>query len=240
MRKNKICVVGWHYFSNLYESLRKSSFGVHIISHRYNKMLDDYSLSYSVTENVGLECGAYSYYIDNIWDRKSNIFFMHDDIEILSFNDFMASNSKKIVEKKIEHAFIVPGSIIRGGLQITYMSKNFIKIIKKEYGSIWYDKENLGFTTMRCQPDNWEVRRYNEGAFRFRKMAIDIGKKYNILTCLSIVDNRLTLYNRGENIIKHKFSEKEKKIRSKKINRQKKKRKEQEKLFFKKYKKNNM
>jgi len=227
MKFIKICIVGWYFFEKFYYQLSQSNFDVHIVAHRYNKILDKLNLSYTVIKNEGLEYGAYSHYVDNIWDGKADVFFMHDDIDILNINKFILTNYKKIRKSKAHQGYIVPSKIIIGGGRCMYMSHKFIKCIKKDYGGIWYDKENIGYISRKMQPKDWDARRYNEGSKRFKVMVKNIFKKYKKLISITLRSQGLTLYRRGSTVIKCHFSAKEKKELRKKINNQKNKRKKE-------------
>lgn len=81
----KICVCGWYYYDEFYKSLGeiRDKYDVTIIAHNDNKdKLDTYGIPYIIKENVGLEFGAYDYYLKNVWDRESSVLFIHDDAAI--------------------------------------------------------------------------------------------------------------------------------------------------------------
>lgn len=76
-----ICVVGWYYRPEFYEALlAHREFRVEVVAHRtppdYLTFEDVHWLYH---ENVGLEWGAYDYYLRGMWDQKSPVLFMHDD-----------------------------------------------------------------------------------------------------------------------------------------------------------------
>ena len=146
MISNKICVVGWYFFPELYKFLYKyHKDDVYIIAHRYNKILDDLKLNYTITENIGLEFGAYDYYIKNIWDKKSNVLFMHDDTKIVN---------KKIMNKvfkkcnTIDYSYILSDDRKKSqgkSYRCFYLSRKVIKLFIKEFNGIWYDRYNRGY-----------------------------------------------------------------------------------------------
>ena len=55
--------------------------------------------------NGGLEWGNYDYYIKNLWDKKSNILFMHDDIIIYNASVFDIIK-EKLSRWEYDQAFI--------------------------------------------------------------------------------------------------------------------------------------
>ncbi len=59
-----------------------------IVAHRSPPNGDKYFPSVE-TPNVGLEFGAYDFFLKNHWDKESSVLFMHDDVEA-SFEAFAA------------------------------------------------------------------------------------------------------------------------------------------------------
>jgi len=222
--KCKICVAGWHYFKGICKNFSKSDLDIYIIAHRHNKVLDELNLNYSIVNNNGLEFGCYNYYINNIWDGKSDVFFMHDDIHVVDFDNFIMSNYKKFKNRKADHGvMLLPRKIVSGG-RFFYMSCNCINIIQKKYKGIWYDEENIGYVNRKSQPEGWHPRRYNAGAKKFGEMIKEIGEKYGSRVFAVNKDIRLKLYRRGkEEEVKVKLNSKEKK-RAKKMGKMQKKR----------------
>ncbi len=233
MNKIKICIVGWYYFKDIYTQLFKSKLSIHVVAHRYNKILDELKLDFTLIDNIGLEYGAYDWYIKNIWDEKSDVFFMHDDIKIIDFDDFISSNYDKMKKNKIGHGVI--GRKKNTGERFFYMSSKLIKILKTEYNGIWYDQENLGYNKMRVQPKHWKPRRYNDGGPKFSKRLKEIESKYDIKVFFRNKDKRLIMYNKEKIEIPLSLNKKKKKEKRKEINLRKKKKKLQEKEWHDKY-----
>ena len=221
MGKNKICVAGWHFFEKFYKMIEKSDSDIYVVAHRYKEVLERRKIKYSITKNVGLEFGAYDWYIKNKWDGESNVLFMHDDIEILDFDEFILSNYDKFKSRQIEHGYIVSGRHCGVSGRFFYMSREFLRVVKEEHDGMWYDKENFGYTSEKSQPEGWRVRRYNDGGPAYLKMIEAIGEEYDFKTAYTIVDPRLQLYDMGITKIKSNFSAAEKILRRKAINRQK-------------------
>lgn len=88
-----ICVVGWYLYEPLYLQLKMVSKGYSamVVSHRTDK--EYYGLPHVEIPNIGLEFGAYDYYLKNLWDASSDVLFMHDDIDLAdtSFFDTVAA-----------------------------------------------------------------------------------------------------------------------------------------------------
>jgi len=173
MITNKICVVGWHFFPGFYKYLSKNyQKETFVVVHQYNKILDDLKLNYKVIKNVGLEFGAYDYYIKNIWDKKSNVLFIHDDTKIekgdpiknifkysekYDYNYVLSSNCRK-TQTKSNRCFI--------------LSKKVINLFLKEFNGMWYDKYNIGYTV---REEKIYDNRYTK---EYRELSRGIGKRF--------------------------------------------------------------
>lgn len=146
MEQNKICIVGWHFFPTICKYFDENfPSDYHIVSHRYNPILDELNLNYSIIKNIGLEFHCYDCYIKNIWDGKSNVLFMHDDVKI-----FDKKVINKIFKKCNKYAYVYILSKSRDKIQgksyrCFYLSRKMIKLLLKEFNGIWYDKNNKGY-----------------------------------------------------------------------------------------------
>jgi hypothetical protein len=190
MRNNcKICVVGWYFFKQFYSQLKEIKDNVFVVAHRQNKILDKYKMNYFVTDNIGLEFGAYNWYIKNKWDKKSNVLFMHDDMGIKNVDIFL-----KIFKKcsGIDQSYITGGKGLGYNGRCIYMSKAMIKIFLKDKGGIWYDKENDGFI------DDID-HRFNIGIETYHRNVVSFSKKYKKLKIGWFIKNDgIFLYRRGK------------------------------------------
>ena len=87
-----ICVVGWHLSEPFYLQLKKihAKYPAMIVSHLTDKGY--YGLPHVDIPNIGLEFGAYDYYVKNLRDGESDVLFIHDDTAIsdLCFFDQIA------------------------------------------------------------------------------------------------------------------------------------------------------
>lgn len=146
MVKNKICVTGWYYPKWLYKQLKKSSFDIHIVAHRHNRILDKLNFNYSVIKNIGIESHMYDWYIKNIWDKKSNVLFIHDDIEANNINDVFKFIFKKATGT--DYSCIFGSKDLKNkknGARCLYFSPKLINLFLQKYNGIWYDKYNKGY-----------------------------------------------------------------------------------------------
>mgnify|MGYP003982103799 CR=1 FL=1 len=76
MKNNDICIVGWYFWDKFYKKISSSKSSLHVVAHRYRETIENYNISYSVKKNIGLEYGAYDWYIKNKWNGKNNILFI--------------------------------------------------------------------------------------------------------------------------------------------------------------------
>lgn len=106
----KICVNGWYFERNLFSNTFKKiseDYEITVVTYHQRangsivkeydelpipEVIDSYVKESGVTHYkipvAGLEWGGYDFYLKNIWDRQSNILFMHDDIVIYNSNVF--------------------------------------------------------------------------------------------------------------------------------------------------------
>jgi len=124
MNKMKIAVAGWYFDPNLFEIFKqlRDKFEITVVSYFRRvegneprngedipipTLIQGHVVGSGVklvkNPNGGLEFGNYDWYIKNIWDRKSPVLFMHDDVVIYNINVF------EEIEKKLsdcDQAFI--------------------------------------------------------------------------------------------------------------------------------------
>jgi hypothetical protein len=224
----KICIAGWHFTAENLKTFNKINqrFEVFVVNHNVDKeyLLMESDLSYTTIPNIGLEFGCYDYYLKNVWDKKSNILFMHDDINIMDLNVF--DDIDKIL---VDQAYIFNNDIEEknnGGKhgRMIYMSKkilNFLLTCEREceesnthidnhninnvligtgkYTGFWFDPNNIGHTTGKPPIG---IRHYNQSIYIFHK---DMGKirdrkfnndKMDVVNRLYF--NSINLYKRGK------------------------------------------
>ena len=199
---NKICIVGWHFSPKIYKYFKDNFLSSsYIVAHRYNKVLDELKLNYSVIKNIGLEFGAYDYYIKNIWDKKSDVLFMHDDVSIknkFKFKDML------LLCNNLDHASFRNNSISSGGGRCLFLSKKLINLFLKKFGGIWFDKNDRGYTFGKIY--FYDDIYYKLGDKKIWKDKVGINfkmtlsyliKKYK-LKSKDILYNKIDLYIRGD------------------------------------------
>jgi len=207
-----ICVVGWYFYEDLYKVLKEvdKKHKVTIISHKpvkYNvelissededvKFLKSTGLKYKIILNVGLEFGAYDYYLKNCWNKKSNVLFMHDDVDIKDINVFdkIEEETNKL---NIDQAYLfknIAEEVNNGGKhgRCIFMSAKLLNFMLNykfkteesedhvdnhhnkgtilkgtgEYTGFWFDPNNLGHTSGKPPVG---VRHYNEMIYTFHR-----------------------------------------------------------------------
>jgi len=220
--KNKICIVGWHYFKKLYKSLLPTRDCVHVISHRHNDILDRGKFNYSKTDNIGLDFGAYDWYIKNVWDKESDVIFMHDDILINTHFD-LSNIFKKCQDGKIDQGYILGDKRIKKIFgphsRMFFLSRRTIQYFLNDYSGFWYkneiDNSNGDFPSYLMNYLNFE---WNEKIYSslllFNDRLIRLSIKYDLITRHIVCENGIRLYRRGKTEIKAKSISIKKKKRS--------------------------
>jgi len=207
-KKNKICVVGWYFLNNFYRKMEKNLFDTHIIAHRHHEILNSKKFKYDLIKNIGLEFGAYNYYIRNVWDKKSNVLFMHDDVVIKTtkgLNDIFEGC------KKIDYVSVRNNLKFSGGGRCFYLSNKMISLLLKDFGGIWFDVYDRGYIwgkkyfydDIYYEIENDLPKYVDKIGINFKMTIAHLVKKYNLKT-KNILCNKIELYERGEN--KKKYS----------------------------------
>src|SRR5262245_20771849 len=140
MRRN-VCVVGWSFRREFYASLPCHVANATVIAHR----VPPFTAAPVVVSrpNVGLEWGAYAYFLARIWQGGDTL-FLHDDTEATSeaLADLFAARESS----GYDMAFIFQSpesarlnSYHHGRAWIA--SEDFLGTLAIR-GGIWYDQEN--------------------------------------------------------------------------------------------------
>jgi hypothetical protein len=93
MQSTVICVTGWHFPYDFYQSLSElESLDVFVVSHRKPRQLPGFvSNLFSKDQilfrpNIGYDWGCYQQFVQsNLWRSYQTIIFMHDDLEVHNF-----------------------------------------------------------------------------------------------------------------------------------------------------------
>jgi len=173
-----ICVCGWHYFDSVYDTLRSAhkKYPVFVVAHRDDELLHSSGLPFYMRENVGLEWGAYDWYIKNQWDGKSDVLFMHDDVRIRPVikeyevvDPVCVFNTVARLGDTYDQAYIFKSKheynknfFIHG--RALFCNAKTIRILLDRNDGFWYDADNTGHTG-GSTPDG--CKHYNEADYRF-------------------------------------------------------------------------
>lgn len=170
----QICVCGWHYYPGFYETLSKikERYKIIIIAHRAGNTS---GLPCVMIENIGLEWGAYSFFLKHYWDERSGVLFMHDDTDIrLEFFAELSSISHDLAFV-FENEQDFQKSYSHG--RAFFTSARFLTVLRSQ-GGIWYDSGNKGFI---ARGKSWSEKPpdgcldHNAGIRRFTFQAKEIG-----------------------------------------------------------------
>jgi hypothetical protein len=148
-----------------------------VIAHRPG---DTYGIPSIVRENVGLEFGAYDYFLQQYWDQSSNVLFLHDDIEV-PIQFFQAAQTIPFDQAYI---FRNPQAYQHnlGHGRAMYAAAAFLVQVQLR-GGIWYDAGNTGFV---AQGPSWSEQSpagcqdHNAGIRAFMTLSRSIGEETNL------------------------------------------------------------
>lgn len=96
-----ICIAGWYFRKKFFSDILASGIPAFVVKHREGDTLGIPSALY---ENRGLEFGAYREYVQNHWDRTSDVLFIHDDTEIL--DSIVLDQVQTFRAMGVEHCYI--------------------------------------------------------------------------------------------------------------------------------------
>jgi len=144
--KFSVCISGWHFEDGFLRMMTKCKYPVHVVSHRPVPEFFYCGLPHTEVADEGLDFGAYSWFVSNLWDGKSDVLFCHDDsrlekVEVVDEiaklkNDvlFIFENDKEALMNVGKRGVPAHGRCIRvsAGVLARFVSD----------GGIWYDKEN--------------------------------------------------------------------------------------------------
>lgn len=158
----KICICGWYY--------RPLFLAIMGLVHKYHKCFivahrngHNWGLPSKTIENIGLEFGAYDYYLKNEWDHESDVMFMHDDTKIVDHKVF-----DEIAKIPHDQAFIfrdcaeeLANGRVHG--RAFFCSKRFLDYLLSK-GGFWFDENNTGHIGGKV-PEG--MMHYNTAVHRF-------------------------------------------------------------------------
>jgi len=163
-----ICICGWYFYKEFIAGLVKANakYPVHIVC---NQEGDCQGLPSSSRKNVGLDWGAYQYYLLYIWDRHSPVLFMQDDTQIHSQVGF-----DKVAAFTESQAFIFSTGVEASYNSYAHGRAFYMKPVALHlllaHGGFWYDKHNTGFIAKggyRTETPPKGCQHHNAGIHRF-------------------------------------------------------------------------
>lgn len=200
----KICVCGWYLgeYDDLYMMLHKlhhkEEIGVHVVANKPGSYLEIVDLPYSIRENIGLEFGAYDYYLKNIWDEESDVLFMHDDIKVHTFmRDFEVLPPERLFDHfktmTVDQFYVFNSraeDVDNDGRhgRMFMMSARLLRWFKNN-GGFGFDYDNTGDTT---------TGHYNYGIEAYDKKLDSLYGLFNV-KCKTYI-RALQLMRRGEEV----------------------------------------
>lgn len=199
MKQISICVIGWHFHRNLFDQLLiiHKKYPVLVVCHTEG---DTLGLPKKRIENIGLEFGAYNYYVKNIWKEDSNVLFLHDDTRINA-----TCLMKQIENIKSDHAFIFGSQGERdynsgGHGRAMYCSRKFLLHAKSNDG-FWFDSGNKGFVanghyTATKPPEG--CKHHNKAMHVFMQYLGKVKKETDMLVGIPLITHSIINGRRGK------------------------------------------
>lgn len=192
----KICVAGWYFRPDFLTAVKASGFDAFVIKHREG---NTQGLESALYPNVGLEFGAYRQYLENHWDRKSDVLFIHDDAEVsdqIAFQDIDSLSSRGV-----EQAYIFPDEIhefVNGGAhgRAIWIRGDALAGLATDFPA---DMENVGV--------NVGIAAQN-GIFKFHRRILEFGKNTGVIAIVpqfrfghrGRIHDRMFVYRKTTNV----------------------------------------
>lgn len=102
-----ICVCGWYFSAPVYEMLAHLPFLVYVVGNGgVPAEIDEKypTLNFCTRPNVGLEFGAYQYFLSRVWLGDEVVLFMHDDIAVSDASVF--NRIRDLDNENLDQAFL--------------------------------------------------------------------------------------------------------------------------------------
>lgn len=167
-----ICICGWYYNNDFIDMMSASLPLMHniiVIGHRDG---DSGNLQKIIIPNIGLEFGAYDFYLKNVWSGGDTL-FLHDDTEF----DFPAWNKVNLLPQLFDQVFIHENGIaeLANGFahgRAFFCSERFLKRLGKD-GGFWYSREPVEIENEISK----EEKPHNKGIKAFLEYCLKIKAK---------------------------------------------------------------
>jgi hypothetical protein len=144
----EICVCGWYYFPEFMHDLEilHGRYPVTVVAHRQPPCPMELPIVFR--KNIGLEWGAFSYYVEQVWDKSADVLFMQDDMRISGPAVPVINRVHRVcADEDVVFIFSSGAENARnsgGHGRCVYMSSRFLTAVSK-IGGLWYDKGNNGW-----------------------------------------------------------------------------------------------
>lgn len=193
----QICVCGWYFRPDFYKLLREinEKYPVTVVANQLPR--DDVDKGFFMIpegrgrgiilpdrkdalwlnrKNIGLEWGAYDYFLKNLWDGESSVLFMHDDVRVWPvIQDYQVIEPIKVFDviSKFLYGQVYLFRTLQQAIDNYYIhgraffcSAQFLKRLLKDNNGFWFDENNTGHIS---GPTPKHCKHYNEADYRFAK-----------------------------------------------------------------------
>lgn len=189
----KICVCGWYFREDFYRVLKRVNerYPVAVVSNTgfltASESVLARSLDFYTRENIGLEWGAYDYYLKEVWDGVSPVLFLHDDIRLRPvMKDYELRPPVEIFDaiSKFEHDQVYIFKSLPEAKEnfwihgrAFYCSARFLRYLRRYNDGFWFDEDNDGHTQ---GPTPAHCKHFNEADYQFKYFTRGIPEKSNM------------------------------------------------------------
>jgi hypothetical protein len=168
-----ICAVGWYFHPPLLVTLSASKYPWFMVCHKAPPVALE---NFTVIPNVGLEFGAYQFYLENQW-QGGPVLFMHDD------NEVTEAALDSISAMTVDQAFLFSSQAEaeangKAHGRAIFCSEKFLEQLKAD-GGFWYDERPCDGkpipATTAGEPDY-----HNSGIQVFRAYLESLPKEFSV------------------------------------------------------------
>jgi len=166
----EICICGWYYHQPFFQEIEKVTdrFTVTVIAHRDGPAMDIRTVN---RPNIGLDWGAYDFYLKNCWLGSSSVLFLQDDTEIDDIEELDRISSLDPDQIFIFRDENEAARNSYGHGRAFYCSQAFLFEVLVD-GGFYYDAGNTGFVNpghFLDTPPTEGCQHHNAGIHAFMK-----------------------------------------------------------------------
>lgn len=171
-----VCVAGWYFLNDLYETLTKMKDKVAVVAHKDSHHMKNFD-KVAVIENIGLEFHIYNHFLNKIWNGMDDIIFLQDDA-VIGDCDIFNKISDQCVASGYDVAYVWESDKQKrknGNAhgRCVYVSAGLASTIVMN-GGIWCNIEDRGYTNKR-EFKKWYAHR-NLGIQSFNRLICKLAK----------------------------------------------------------------